>query len=71
MCCDWLCQEEANLWRQVAAVAGGELVKGLGADVASPEWLGGDNAVKRREGLFHRCTDGGRLITHLEKYRKK
>lgn len=57
---------EADLWRQVAAVARGELVEGLGADVAAPEWLGGDDVVQRREGLFHWGTDGRRLITHLE-----
>lgn len=60
---------KANLWRQVAPVAGGELVKGLGANVAAPEWLGGDDIVQRREGLFHRGTDGRRLITHLQAYR--
>lgn len=55
---------KGDLWRQVAAVAGGELVEGLGADVAAPEWLGGDDVVEGREGLFHWGTDGGRLITH-------
>lgn len=62
---------EADLWRQVAAVAGGELVEGLGADIAAPEWLGGHNIVQGREWLFHWGTDGGRLITHLEKHRRK
>ena len=64
-----MCGGEADLWRQVAAVAGGELVEGLGTDVAAPEWLGGDNVVQGREWLFHWSTDGGRLITNLEKYR--
>lgn len=60
----------ADLWRQVAAVAGGELVEGLGADVAAPEWLGGHDVVQRGEGLFHWRTDRGKLITHLEEYRE-
>lgn len=47
-------EEKAYLWRQVAAVAGGELVERLRSDVAAPEWLGGDDVVQRRERLFHR-----------------
>lgn len=39
----WL---KGDLWRQVAAVAGGELVEWLGADVAAPDWLGGDNVIQ-------------------------
>lgn len=61
-----MCGGEADLWRQVAAVAGGELVEGLGADVVAPEWLGGDDVIQGREGLFHWGTDRGRLIAHLE-----
>ena len=59
------------LWRQVAAVAAGELVEGLGADVAAPEWLDGHNVVQGRKWLFHWGADGGRLITRLEEYRKQ
>lgn len=64
--CDRLNEGETDLWRQVAAVAGGELVEGLGGDVAAPEWLGGDDVVQGIEGLFHWGTDGGRLIAHLQ-----
>lgn len=44
---------KAHLWRQVAT----GVIKGLGADVATPERLGGDNITQRREGLFHGGTD--------------
>lgn len=65
-----MCGGEADLWRQVAAVAGGEVIEGLGADVTAPEWLGGDNVVQGGEWLFHWGTDGWRLITHLGGYRR-
>lgn len=64
-----MCGGVADLWRQVAAVAGGELIEGLCAHIAASEWLGGDNAVQGREGFFHRGTDGGWLVTHLERHR--
>lgn len=57
---------ETDLGGQVAPVAGGELVEGLGAHVAAPEGLGGDDIVQRREGLLHRGADGRRLVTHLQ-----
>lgn len=64
-------QRETDLWRQIAAVAGGKLVKGLGADVAASERLGGDHPVEGGEGLLHGGADGGWIITHLEKHRDK
>lgn len=62
---------EADLWRQVAAVVGRELVKWLGTDVAASEWLGGNNMVQGREGFFNWCTNRGRVITHLQKKRSE
>lgn len=55
----------ADLWRQVAAVAGGELVERLRPHVASPERLGGDDVAQRREGLLDRRAEGGRVVAHL------
>lgn len=59
------CRRDQNLWRQVAAVTGGEFIKGLSTHITAPEWLGGNNVVQRREGLFHWGTNRGRLVTHL------
>lgn len=56
----------SDLWRQVAAVAGGELVERLRLYVASPEGLGGDDVVERGEGLLDRRAEGGRVVAHLQ-----
>lgn len=61
-----LCGLEVNLWRQVAAVAGMELIEGLCTDVAAPEWLGGDVVAQRGEGVLHRGADGWGLVTTLD-----
>lgn len=68
---EWSCGRGADLWRQVASVAGSELVEGLCADVAAPERLGGDDVVELGEGLLHGGADRGRLVAHLETCREK
>ena len=50
---------------QVAAVGGGEFVKGLGTHVAAAELVGQHGSVGR-EGLLHGAADGGGLCGHLQ-----
>lgn len=56
---------DTDLRRQVASVAGGELVKRLSADIAASAGLSGHHTVDIQggEGLLHWCTDGGWLLT--------